>query len=150
MKKTAVYLLAPIISMIFLGCEKIVPNDVSPIPEIEIQSVAPTLIEEFSGTVKLSLKYTDGDGDLGFEHPDSVALEVWDSRLSEPDWYYIPPLSPLESNVSIEGVLDIELNGTFILGNGFQETTYFTVRLRDRSGNWSNTVQTPEITITEI
>lgn len=150
MKKNIRYAIAPALLLLLWGCEKIVPNDVSPIPEIEIQSVSPTLIEEFSGTVKLNLKYTDGDGDLGFEHPDSVALEVWDSRLSEPDWYYIPPLSPLESNVSIEGLLEIELNGTFILGNGSQETTYFTIRLRDRSGNWSNTVQTPEITITEL
>lgn len=150
MKKVKIYIAALCSSVVFTACEKVVPNDVSDIPSIEISSVAPTTISEFSGTVTLSLKYTDGNGDLGFEHPDSTALEVWDSRLDEPDWYYVPPLSPVGSEVTIEGVLQIELNGTFILGNGTQETTYFTVRIRDRMGNWSNTVQTPLITITEL
>jgi len=131
------------------GCTKEVDNGLSDIPKIEIRQVSPLTIEEFDGNATVYLKYEDGDGDLGFSEADSLSLEVWDARLSEPDWYYVPALAPINENLSIRGELQIVLNGTFILGNGTQETTTFTIRIRDRAGHWSNTVQTPVITIVE-
>ncbi len=131
------------------GCTKEVDNGISDVPKIEIRAVAPLEIQEFDGNATVFLKYEDGDGDLGYAEADSLSLEVWDARLSEPDWYYVPALAPVGENLSIRGELEIVLNGTFIIGNGTQETTTFTMRIRDRAGQWSNTVQTPVITIVE-
>ncbi len=139
--------------MLLLGltarCTKEVDNGISDVPAIEIRQVSPLTIEEFDGNVKVFLKYEDGDGDLGFPEADSLSLEVWDARLSEPDYYYVPALAPVGESLTIRGELEITLNGTFILGNGQQETTTFTMRIRDRAGHWSNTVVTPTITIVE-
>lgn len=138
--------LVPAIAMgiVASSCEK---ENLSPIPSIEILRTGPLFIEEFSGVVEVELRYEDGDGDLGFIHPDSLALEVWDDRLERPDGYYVPPLAPVESSVPIRGVLVVKLGGIFILGNGTSETTTYTLRIRDRKGNWSNTVETLPITI---
>jgi hypothetical protein len=116
-------------------------------PRIRIESVAPTSIREFDGRVTVVLQYEDGDGDMGSVHPDSLLLEVQDDRLTAPDYYFVPPLSPVGSNVPIQGKLIFTLNGTFIFGNGSFEETLYSIRLRDRSGKWSNTVNTPTILI---
>jgi hypothetical protein len=116
-------------------------------PRIRIESVTPTSIREFDGRVTVVLQYEDGDGDMGSVHPDSLLLEVQDDRLTAPDYYFIPPLSPVGSNVPIQGKLNFTLNGTFIFGNGSFEETIYSIRLRDRSGKWSNQVNTPTILI---
>ncbi|MDP2188986.1 MAG: hypothetical protein Q8J69_09930 [Sphingobacteriaceae bacterium] len=116
-------------------------------PLIRIESVTPTTIREFAGRVTVVLQYEDGDGDMGSVHPDSLLLEVQDDRLTAPDYYFVPPLSPVGSNVPIRGKLNFTLNGTFIFGNGSFEETIYSIRLRDRSGKWSNKVNTPAILI---
>lgn len=116
-------------------------------PLIKIESVTPTSIREFDGRVQVVLFYQDGDGDMGSVHPDSLLLEVLDDRLTTPDYYFVPPLSPVGSNVPIQGRLVFTLNGTFIFGNGQFEETLYSIRLRDRSGKWSNRVNTPTILI---
>lgn len=116
-------------------------------PLIAIVSTAPVAIVQFEAGVALVLRYEDGDGDLGHPHPDSLLLEVRDARLLFPDYYFVPPLAPLGSEVPIEGELAFKLNGTFLFGNGATEQTTYSIRMRDRKGNWSNTVITPTITI---
>lgn len=116
-------------------------------PTIRIISVAPTAVQAFSGRTEVLLQYEDGDGDQGSLHPDSLLLEVQDDRLTAPDYYFVPPLSPEGSNVPIRGTIRFRLNGTFLFGNGSSEVTQYSIRLRDRSGIWSNTVLTPQIVI---
>ncbi|MCE2496085.1 MAG: hypothetical protein J4F31_05855 [Flavobacteriales bacterium] len=149
MKKSLANISLLLILGLAAGCAKEVDNGISNVPAIEIRQVSPLTIEEFDGNVKVFLKYQDGDGDLGYPEADSLSLEVWDARLAEPDWYYVPALAPVGEVLSIKGELEITLNGTFILGNGTSETTTFTMRIHDRAGNWSNTVETPTITIVE-
>lgn len=137
-------------SMTWLSCNKDSDGPVlDPIPYLEVQSVSPTSIVEFSENVSLILYYEDGDGDLGFTSPDSLSLEVQDSRLTEPDMYHVRPLAPEGSSISIKGTIMVELNSTFRLGSGPSETITYSVRIKDRAGNWSNTVETQPITITE-
>ena len=149
MKKSLANISLLLILGLAAGCAKEVDNGISNVPAIEIRQVSPLTIEEFDGNVKVFLKYQDGDGDLGYPEADSLSLEVWDARLAEPYWYYVPALAPVGEVLSIKGELEITLNGTFILGNGTSETTTFTMRIHDRAGNWSNTVETPTITIVE-
>lgn len=117
------------------------------IPEITLLSVGPTTMTEFEDSLYIQLQYRDGDGDIGFENADSFTLFVQDARLTLPDKYFVRPLSPIGSNVAIEGTLDILIRNTFLLGTGNQEITSYTLQLKDRAGNWSNIVQTPDITI---
>lgn len=118
-------------------------------PEIRIISVEPTTVKEFVDQLVVVLEYQDGDGDLGFEHPDSLSLRVLDNRLTAPDWYHVPPRAPLGEDLPIQGTLEFQINSTFILGSAQQETTTFTIQIKDRAGNWSNEVTTPTITITK-
>ena len=137
------------VALIWAGCKKKLPDGFEETPEIRLVSVEPTSIQQFQDSIIINLEYKDGDGDLGFEHPDSLSLRVQDARLTKPDWYFVKPLAPVGSNVPIQGILTFRLSGTFILGNGNQESTTFTIDLKDRNDNWSNQVVTPTITITK-
>ena len=136
-------------AFLWSGCKKDFPKGYSEVPEIRLVSVKPTSIQQFQDSIIIQLEHKDGDGDLGFEHPDSTSLRVQDARLTKPDWYFVKPLAPVGSNVPIEGILTFRLSGTFLLGNGNQETTTFTIDLKDRKEHWSNQVVTPTITITK-
>lgn len=134
-----------ILVIVLGGCKK---EDTYPSePEIELLSITPLELVQFEDNISLRIKYRDGNGDLGDENPDADVLRVKDSRLSEPDWYHVQPLAPIGSEVAIEGELDITLNTLFLLGNGSQESTTFSIRIRDRAGNFSNEIVTPVILI---
>lgn len=133
--------------ILHLGCR---PERVTRIelpPAIRIVAISPLELTEFTDRVTVELGYEDGDGDMGSINPDELMLEVKDDRLEQADYYFLPPLSPPGSNVPIRGTLIFRLNGTFLFGNGAYEETRYTIRLRDRSGFWSNTVVTPIVRI---
>lgn len=142
MKKYLLFLLV----FAFLACEDDPPGFPDE-PKIEIVSVNPSVVQEFESAVELVIRYEDGNGDLGFSHPDSLSLSVWDDRLSAPDMYHVQPLAPDGADVDITGTLTIVLNGTFIIGSGSSETTRYAVKIKDRAGNWSNEERTGPITI---
>ncbi|MCB0790774.1 MAG: hypothetical protein H6595_05570 [Flavobacteriales bacterium] len=118
-------------------------------PEIALVDLSPTLVAAFGDPVHLKLSYKDGNGDLGTEDPDDRTLEIKDSRLSAPDTYHVQPLAPLDSEVPIQGELDVQLDPLFLIGNGDQESVTFSIRIRDREGNWSNTVVSPTVIIVD-
>ena len=137
------------LSVLFNACKKEDEEDaaIGPAPNIGFVSLSPLEVDNFKNTVTLTISYQDNNGDIGFENPDKYALWVKDSRLDSADWYHIPPLAPPGYSIPIKGNLNIVLNSMFILGNGQQELASLSVRLRDRAGNWSNTIFTPSITI---
>lgn len=128
----------------FTACKK---DEPSKIPVIEFVSISHTEVEEFSNQIEVQIKYSDYDGDLGTVDADDLTLKVKDARLSEFDWYHIPPLTPDLQELQIEGTFTVELNPLFLLGNGDQETTEFSIQLRDRADNWSNQILTPTVII---
>lgn len=119
------------------------------IPEIRLVAANPTSITQFQDSVVVTIEYEDGNGDLGFVNPDSFSLRVHDSRLTNPDWYFVPPLAPVGQDVPIQGELTFKLNGTYLLGSGGSEQITFSISIKDRSNNWSNTIQTPQITVSQ-
>ncbi len=145
MKFRIIYLLLVFSGL--LACKKATVTKLSAVPLIAIESTDPVTILQFKESVQLLLRYEDGDGDLGHPHPDSLVLEVRDARLLFPDYYFVPPLAPVGKEVPVRGILKFRLNGTFLFGNGATEQTTYSIRIRDRKGNWSNTVITPTITI---
>lgn len=116
-------------------------------PFIRLTEISPISLQEFQEKINITIEYQDGDGDLGDYDPNIYALEVLDRRLTEPDYYHILPLAPEGEKLSIKGQFTIELKNTFLLGNGAQETVIYEIKMRDRAGNWSNTVSSPEILV---
>ena len=133
--------------LLFVSCKKKSGEEISKEPSIEFIAVSAVKVEQFKDTVTVSLKYKDNNGDLGFESPDEYALYVKDSRLNNPDWYHVSPQAPLNKELFIEGELRIKLKPLFLLGNSKQETITYTIKIKDREGNWSNQIITPVITV---
>jgi hypothetical protein len=114
-------------------------------PEIELAGISNDTIREYQDILTITIKYLDGDGDLGFEDPDQYALFVRDQRLENFDQFYIGPISPPGNSIAIEGELDIEFPSLFLFGNGNVETTRFEVKMIDRAGNESNILTTQRV-----
>lgn len=121
----------------------------NPVPVITLESTSKTSVVQFKDSLRVTIAYEDGDGDIGFENADINSLEIRDSRLSKPDMYYVPPQAPVDSKIHIKGTLQIQIRNMFLLGSGSAETTTLEIRLSDRAGNWSNKVTTPVITISQ-
>ena len=117
------------------------------VPKIKLESINKQQIIQFTDSLAVEISYEDGDGDLGSEDPDFNSIFVQDARLSKADEYYVPPLAPADATISIQGKLLINLAPTFLLGNGSQETTTYTMYMIDRAGNQSNTIEIGPITI---
>ncbi|MDZ4845208.1 MAG: hypothetical protein SH857_06625 [Chitinophagales bacterium] len=117
-------------------------------PKITLKEITPTTVVQFTDSISLVIEYEDGDGDVGFWNPDSLALTVHDLRLANPDYFYVRPLTPDSNALAITGTIRIAIRNTFLLGNGDSETTRYEIKLKDRAGHWSNVVTTPEVVIT--
>jgi hypothetical protein len=129
----------------FFGCKK--KEEEPKIPIIELIEITPLSMVQYEESIYITIGYSDLDGDIGYENPDQYALQIKDNRLADPDWYHVPPLSPIGSNVAIEGNLTIKISTLFLLGNGSQEQTSFGIKIKDRVGNWSDEITTPQVTI---
>ena len=138
-----------IIPLLFFGCKKEELREDMDVPYISIKRITPKIVQEFTESVLLEIAYEDGNGDLGFHDPDVLSLSVQDSRLDTPDFYHIPPLAPDGEEIYIKGTFNIYLNTTFLIGVGSSEKLRYTVKIRDRAENWSNTVTSEEITVVE-
>lgn len=118
-------------------------------PVISLVSMIPTTVKEYTDSIIIVIQYNDNDGDIGIPDADKNSLWIQDSRLDNPDEYFITPLAPLETDVSIEGQFRIKLKNTFKLGTATQEITKFSIWLFDRAGNKSNILETTELIITD-
>jgi len=127
------------------GCR---PDEVAlEAPQIFITSIDPVLVVAFENPIEVVLHYSDEQGDLGEEDPDSTSLRVRDSRLEGDDWYHIPPLTPDNLELRIEGDFLVQIPPLFLLGNGSQESTTLSFQLFDRAGHGSNVVTSETILI---
>ena len=137
--------IATALSTMLFACR---PDEPSPVaPEISILEVAPTTVGAYEHPIEVTLHYRDAQGDLGEADPDSASLRVRDSRLNADDWYHVPPLTPNQMELSIEGDFLVQIPPLFLLGNGDQETTTLSFQLYDRAGNASNEVTSETILI---
>lgn len=139
-------LLAAVI-MLFASCKK---EDEKPVePVIAFKSISATEVTQFNNEIQITFTYEDMQGDLGQTDPDAYSLRVKDDRLEGFDWYHIPPMTPDMQELHIKGQYVVTLTPLFLLGSGGNETTRFTLQLRDRAGNWSNQIITPVVTISQ-
>ena len=141
-----------LISLFFLltliainGCKK-TDDKVLP-PKLTFKALSSTSLLEFKDSLTVTFTYEDQDGDIGFYDADSSSVYIQDKRLTHPDLYYLKPLNPPNLKPKIKGDIQLGLRNMFLLGSGSSETTSFTIWIKDRKGNISNTIVTPEITI---
>jgi len=127
------------VSLVFSTCKKVEVEDDFFISLIE---TSPSNIVEFEENINIKISYSHAKGFIGFSDPDYLSLEVKDSRLYNADYYHLIPLKPPQSEVSITGEIDIEIDAPFIFGNGNIETLTFTIRIQDKDKIWSNKITT--------
>ena len=129
-------------------------NFISDIPEIEFISIAPTIIQEFSDEITITIYYFDANGDLGENNPDVKNMFIKDNRNEIEYEYRIPELTPIGSNIAIQGNFDIKISGTGITDSSssfpviaHSQKVNYNIYVKDRAGNKSNTITTSSITI---
>lgn len=142
LKSIAILLL---LALHLTACRK--EEEPDPAPVLEFVAISVTEVIEFSNAISVTVKYSDVNGDLGSPDPDENTVRVRDARLPDYDWYHLQPLTPNLEELNISGSFVLELNPLFILGNGVEEVTTFTIQVRDRAGNWSNEVVTPQVRV---
>ena len=144
-------LIAPILSVVlalvvFTGCN----DDEDPVlakPQIAFFSINPTVVTQFKDSIIITVNFSDDDGDLGFKSPDSLSVSVLDNRLTKADLYYLSPVTPDGKELKVKGNFRIKIANTFLIGNGGEEQTFYTIFVRDRAGNQSNIITTSNLTI---
>lgn len=129
------------------GCKKD-ELPVSNTPSIKFVSISPNPAVKYQDEIEVKIEYTDGDGDLGENTPDVKNLFVTDKRNNVTSEFRINQLAPTGSTIIIKGSLIINLTPQgFIDDNNTSETTTFSIYVKDRAGNQSNTIETSTLTI---
>ncbi|MCX8112526.1 MAG: hypothetical protein N3E49_04930 [Bacteroidia bacterium] len=121
----------------------------SVVPQIQYVGLTPPVVQEF-GTIVITIRYKDGDGDLGGQtngSPDLFLIDLRDSsrfpagydgilRYNMPRFYEGPPQS-------IQGSIEITVPAVARLDpNDPSENIAFEIYLIDRAGHESNRVRT--------
>ena len=143
------------ISIILItSCKKEEGNEplpaLSDTPLIELVGVSSTSINQFDD-VTITVKYTDGDGDLGHSDANENSIFVTDMRdIQLFHQFHLQPLTPDGQSFAIEGNLKIKIENIILLNqSSTTESTTFQVFIRDRAGNKSNVVTTSNIRISK-
>ena len=114
---------------------------------VSLLSTSPISLQEFQENIIVEIEFEHSEGFMGFYDPDYLSLEVKDSRLTNADYYHLIPLNPPDNELEIKGIIQLEIDAPFILGSGNLETLFFTMRIQDREGEWSNDISTPLISV---
>ena len=134
----------------FIACDKTEENEpfapVSPTPEIELVNVSALKINQFDDLV-FQIRYTDGDGDIGTQDADAHSLEIIDKRDDIVHSFHIPPQYVVKG-LAITGILEVSIENVILLDQANDsEEAIFSIKLRDNKFNWSESVNSPVITI---
>lgn len=129
-------------------------------PVISNIQINKTILKQGLGdqdSLLVSFDFTDGDGDVGRE--DSLSITFIDNRDdSVSDQFSIPFVPEAGSGNGIEGTIYVRMKTTCCIFASGQppcnpstseptNIVSFTVFIKDRSGNESNRLRTPDITL---
>lgn len=140
--KNVIYLCAIVL---LFSCEK--EQVISDTPLIEFKSISPATVQEYSDDIIIIISYSDGDGDLGENNPDIHNLFLEDNRNGIVYQFRIPHLAPDNNSIAIEGDFNITINGSGITDESSSQQVNYSIYVKDRVGNKSNTITTSNITI---
>lgn len=138
-------------ALFLASCAKdddVINPPMSDIPFIEVRSVSPGTVTALGDSIVFVIHYQDGNGDLGYNFPDSTSLYLVDPRIPLTESFFVPLLAPEGADIAIQGELEVTLNNTVLVNpEATSETVIFEFQIRDRSGNLSNVAYAPSITV---
>lgn len=117
------------------------------IPKISLESTAPLEVKALEDSILFTIRYEDGDGDIGDNSIGQSNLFIFDPRLQATEERQIHQLVPNGSKVPIRGQFSFSLPFLIKTEPNPIEAVSFEIYLRDRAGNESNHVSTPLINI---
>ncbi|MFZ7115606.1 MAG: hypothetical protein ACO1G9_09535 [Bacteroidota bacterium] len=135
-----------VVIMISSSCKK-EEIEFDPTPKIEFIGISPVVANEYTDSVTVTIKYNDGDGDLGENATGVKNCFVTDNRIGITYEYRVKQLAPDDASIPIEGNLNIQLGGQGITDNSTYQSVSYTIYLKDRAGHQSNSITTSSITI---
>lgn len=166
MRKSFIYIASFIIIILAVSCVK--PPDYPDEPVITSVSVNKNVIPQAStnapvDTLVITIGFTDGDGDLSDDEtePNIVLIDSRDSTLIP---NRIPSINEQGTENGIRGEIRILIPNKTGGSKGICcifpdrricsvdqrypiNTYHYSIRIKDRAGNWSNEMDTPDITI---
>lgn len=119
----------------------------SNVPSIEFTSISPSTAHQYTDPIVITIKYKDGNGDLGENSTTAENCFVTDNRMEITYKLRIQQLAPDNANVPIEGSLNINIGGQIIADSSNSQSASYSLYLTDRAGNKSNTISTSAINI---
>jgi hypothetical protein len=139
---------------IFTTCER--QEFVFPVePAISFVSFEPN-----GAAAKMTISFTDGDGDLGFfegQDEDEFNMYLTYHELTDTGWtvvelsppfnYRIPSLTPEGQNPAVKGQITIDLTPNYYNPITNPAQVFYEIELNDRAGNESNKISTPIIDV---
>jgi hypothetical protein len=129
------------------ACKKDIEKP-STIPSITFEGISPGTVHQFKDSVLITIGYTDGDGDLGENNSTVQNAFVTDSRNNLTYSFRIRQLAPDQANIIIRGKLDIIVPAVALQNSALaSESVSFSVKIKDRAGNMSNSVSTTSIEV---
>jgi hypothetical protein len=119
-------------------------------PEITFVAISPGTVHQFKDSLLITIGYTDGDGDLGENSSTAQNAFVTDSRNNLTYSFRIRQLAPENANIIIRGKLDIIVPAIALQNSSLaSESVLFSVRVKDRAGNMSNSVNTSSVSVVQ-
>lgn len=142
MKKVIFYFVV----LTLISCKKEVV-DIPPQPYIEFVDIFPKEVKQNTDEILITIKYRDGDGDLGDNNPDVKNVYVKDLRNDLFYTFRLKQLAPDDAGIAITGKININMGSTIMVSNADQEYANFGLFVIDRAGNSSNIVVTDSIIV---
>ena len=133
----------------FAACKKKDKTESTVTPQIGFVGISPSSAKEYTDSITIKFSYDDLDGDLGQNDPNVTNLFITDSRNMVVYNYRISQLAPTGSSIHIKGNLNAVIKGTAITDNSSTQSVTYSLYVKDRAGNTSNTITTSAITITK-
>ena len=137
------------LSLFISACKKKDKTESTITPQIEFVSISPSSAVEYVNSITIAFSYDDLDGDLGENNANATNLFITDSRNSVTYNYRISQLAPDGSSIHIKGNLNAVIKSTAITDNSASQSVTYSIYIKDRAGNTSNTITTDAITVTK-
>lgn len=146
--------------MLLAGCLK--TEEFPAEPRVEFKSY-----EQFADSARLTVAFTDGDGDIGLDQGDTLAPYnpgsfwyhnffvdyyrrqngEWElQQFTLPLYYRIPVITPTGQNKALQGDISVKISPQ-VLPQVPGDTVRFGVRIADRALHVSNTAYTDAIVV---
>jgi hypothetical protein len=135
-----------LVIIIISACKK-VDNSISDTPEIGFVSLSPSSLKANADSLSIIISYKDGNGDLGENDNNVKNLFVTDNRNNVTYQFRIKQLAPNNATIAIQGELDVVLNSIPLVNGTAPEQATYSIYIKDRSGNQSNTITTGGVTV---